>query len=435
MNKKGFTLVEVIVSFVLITAVSIALFRTTLTIQQRQKANIALSKFKALNLVLNNEIQYDFLTDKILSTSECGANCYDINFEKKGIVRITIDRSNGTIVYGSFKEKLPEEYTFYDDMTITSYISSTSGNNSYFALTIPVKSNYDPSLNSIKYMYQYDSNNPDIEINYINVTTTIDGDGLYLAGLIKTLANNGTVVSNPYSTINNNIVNFKRATESQYRSVKDSLTEDNRVSTTGTKFDLYMWFNVDTIYYYTEARYVGLSGNMAKVFAEMVGLVDISGLSDFKTTNVTDMNRMFQDSKSIVDLSPIANWDVSNVTDMTFMFGANDGSMAINSLEPLANWDVSNVESFNQTFNRCSNITSLNPIANWNVSRVTNMTQMFNWCGLTDALDIIDWDVRAVTNFTKMLDNNSSLPNNKKPIFILRPGVWDGVSTYIPNSN
>ena len=63
------------------------------------------------------------------------------------------------------------------------------------------------------------------------------------------------------------------------------------------------------------------------------------------------------------------------------------------------------------------------------------MTQMFNWCGLTDALDIIDWDVRAVTNFTKMLDNNSSLPNNKKPIFILRPGVWDGVSTYIPNSN
>ena len=167
MNKKGFTLIEVIVSFVLVTAISLALFKTVLAMQQRQKVNIALNQFKSFNLMINNEIQYDFLTDKILSTSACGTNCYDITFEKKGTVRITMNKEDGTITYGSFKEKLPVDYTFYDDMTITSYTSSTSGLNSYVVLTIPVKSNYEPNLSNIKYMYQYDSTKTgEVDLNY-----------------------------------------------------------------------------------------------------------------------------------------------------------------------------------------------------------------------------------------------------------------------------
>ncbi len=173
MNKKGFTLVEVIVSFVLVTAVSIALFRATVSIQQRQKANIALNSFKAFNLAINNEIQYDFLTDKILSTNACGTNCYDIQYESRGTIRITLDKENGIISYGPFKEKLPDDYTFYDNMTITNYSSASEGLNSYVALTIPVKSNYDPSLTSIKYMYEYDSAKSDeIDLNLPDMCVT-----------------------------------------------------------------------------------------------------------------------------------------------------------------------------------------------------------------------------------------------------------------------
>ena len=172
MNKRGFTLVEVIVSFVLITAVSLALFKPTLSIQEKQKENLAINSFKAFNLAINNEIQYDFLTDKILSTTPCGDSCYDIVFENRGTVRTTLNKEDGIITYGSFKEKLPSEYKFYDDMLITSYSSDNEGLNSYVVMTIPVKSNYEPNLSNIKYMYQYDKNNPNalVDLNLPNAS-------------------------------------------------------------------------------------------------------------------------------------------------------------------------------------------------------------------------------------------------------------------------
>ena len=172
MNKRGFTLVEVIVSFVLITAVSLALFKTTLSIQEKQKENLAINSFKAFNLAINNEIQYDFLTDKILSTTPCGDSCYDIVFENRGTVRTTLNKEDGIITYGSFKEKLPSDYKFYDNMLITSYSSDNEGLNSYVVMTIPVKSNYEPNLSNIKYMYQYDKNNPNalVDLNLPNAS-------------------------------------------------------------------------------------------------------------------------------------------------------------------------------------------------------------------------------------------------------------------------
>lgn len=173
MNKRGFTLVEVIVSFVLITAVSLALFRTTISIQEKQKENMAINSFKAFNIAINNEIQYDFLTDIILSTTSCGENCYDIVFKNRGTVRTTLDKEDGIITYGGFKEKLPDNYKFYGDMLITSYSSDNVGLNSYVVMTIPVKSNYEPNLSSIKYMYQYDKNNPDVSVD-LNLPSASD---------------------------------------------------------------------------------------------------------------------------------------------------------------------------------------------------------------------------------------------------------------------
>ena len=163
--KKGFTLIELIVSFTLITVVSISLFKTVLSVQQKQSQNIAINKFKAFQLLLNNEIENDFLKEEIESVNECGINCYDIEFKEIGIKRLSIDKVDNVITYGSFKEKLPDNYKLIDDITITKYESTTSGINSYIFLDIPIKSSLEPSLNSLKYMYTYDSTNKDISGN------------------------------------------------------------------------------------------------------------------------------------------------------------------------------------------------------------------------------------------------------------------------------
>lgn len=169
-NKKGFTLVELIVSFVLITVVSLALFKTVLSLQQKQQINISKNNYKAFILILNNNIQKDFLNDNIITVMSCGTNCYDIVYENKGSVRLSIDNTNNIIEYGDIKEKLPSDYKFIADIEFTSYINNLDGYNSFILLTIPVKSNYESNIDNIKYMYQYDSKVKEIELDSEVVT-------------------------------------------------------------------------------------------------------------------------------------------------------------------------------------------------------------------------------------------------------------------------
>ena len=142
--KKGFTLVELLVSLVLITILSLALFKTVVNIQEKQMQNIAINKFKAFETALNSEIEQDFLKDKITEITECGKNCYNIEYKNRGTVKISIDTDNNTITYGTLKEKIPDDYRLYSDMTITKYESEIEGVNSYIYLDIPINSSLEP---------------------------------------------------------------------------------------------------------------------------------------------------------------------------------------------------------------------------------------------------------------------------------------------------
>jgi len=179
-NKRGFTLVELLVSFVLITAVSFALFRTVLSLQQKQQVNLAKNKYKAFTTVLNNTLQKDFLTDKVLSITDCGTNCYEIIYEKNGNIQLTLDRENNTVTYGSTKQELPGDYKFYDDMNVRTYNNpNTNGLDSFVIISLPIKSSLSPELEEIKYMYQYDNAQNDTyvdpSIEYSTLLVNLDG--------------------------------------------------------------------------------------------------------------------------------------------------------------------------------------------------------------------------------------------------------------------
>ena len=84
------------------------------------------------------------------------------------------------------------------------------------------------------------------------------------------------------------------------------------------------------------------------------------------------MSWTFKDCENLLNISGLTNWDVSNVTNMEYMFS------------------------------NCNNITNLSPLANWNVSNVTNMNTMFSSCkNLTDASGINAWGTRLNPNLTK----------------------------------
>ncbi|WP_312980688.1 BspA family leucine-rich repeat surface protein, partial [Leuconostoc falkenbergense] len=129
--------------------------------------------------------------------------------------------------------------------------------------------------------------------------------------------------------------------------------------------------------------------------------IDID-LTDFKTTNVTNMADMFRSSRlTSLDLSA---WNVTKVQTFDFMFDSSH-LMTLN----LSTWGVDRTAtnvSMSSMFRNCGDI-NFN-WTNFKTSNVTAMYGMFDESRLT-SLDLSDWDVTKVQYFGRMFYNATNL--------------------------
>lgn len=214
-KNNAFTIVELLVCFVLITIVSVSLFKTVLSLQKKQQRNVSYNSYIAFASTLNSLIQKDFLSKTIISFDTCGDNCYDITYEGETTTRLSIDNSTGILIYGSNKGQIPKNYKFEGNMSIdnTTVSNVDNGFDSILTLNIPIKSTFNDEINNLKYVYQ--CNELD---NYITDGLKIWYDGIKnsesghdsssttwknLAGSTYT----GTLVNNP--TWGENYLNFE----------------------------------------------------------------------------------------------------------------------------------------------------------------------------------------------------------------------------------
>lgn len=157
-----------------------------------------------------------------------------------------------------------------------------------------------------------------------------------------------------------------------------------------------------------------------------------SEITQWNTSNVTDMRRFFQGATAFNQ--NIGAWNVSNVTLMTLMF---NGATAFN--QNIGAWNVSNVTTmmgmfqnataFNNagsssinnwntsaltsTHNMFSSATSFNqPIGSWDVSKVTTMNSMLSGVGMTFNQNIGSWNLSSCTNLNYMFTNNTAFNQN-----------------------
>ncbi|BDR56003.1 BspA family leucine-rich repeat surface protein [Xylocopilactobacillus apis] len=129
-------------------------------------------------------------------------------------------------------------------------------------------------------------------------------------------------------------------------------------------------------------------------FADNYRGVEIVGLAQLDTSQVTDMNSMFSGRFSSLDVS---HFDTSNVTDMSGMFS---GCYALTSLD-LTHFDTSNVTDMSQMF-KGSGLTSLD-LSHFDTSQVTDMSEMFSGC-LIPILNVTPLVTSNVTNMRGMFD-------------------------------
>ena len=174
--------------------------------------------------------------------------------------------------------------------------------------------------------------------------------------------------------------------------------------------------------------YGGLDeGKLISMKSMFAGCENLEGvdLSNFNTSNVTDMGQMFSQCQSLTSLD-LSNFNTSNVTDMGQMFSQ---CQSLTSLD-LSNFNTSNVTDMGQMFSQCQSLTSLD-LSNFNTSNVTDMSFMFFSCQRLTSLDVSNFDISNVTSMDYIFASMYSMqsikifPNSSWEIDLPRTPMYD----------
>lgn len=120
-------------------------------------------------------------------------------------------------------------------------------------------------------------------------------------------------------------------------------------------------------------------------------------VSNFNTTNITDMDSMFHACTNLTSLD-LSNFNTSKVTDMNDMFY---GCRRLTSLD-VSSFNTENVTNMTRMFSYCDELTNLD-LSNFNTFNVTTMNNMFSYCyGLETLTFTNKFVVLKVTDVSQM---------------------------------
>ena len=142
------------------------------------------------------------------------------------------------------------------------------------------------------------------------------------------------------------------------------------------------------------------------MFRNFSNLNNITGLSKFDTSRVTEMTSMFAVNFSLENISGLENWDVSSVETMFGMFLCEAFHCSIATLDPLKNWNKSNVTNMGSMFDNQESLIDASGINFWNISKVTNFDKMF-----AIQVDEGEYTLNLVHSTFKYIDENNKKIN------------------------
>lgn len=142
--------------------------------------------------------------------------------------------------------------------------------------------------------------------------------------------------------------------------------------------------------------------NMYGMFLGTSNLVSLD-LSNFDTSNVTRMASMFQEARSLTNLD-LSTFNTSRLSDMGSMF---DQAVNLTNLD-LSNFNTSNVSSMENMFYGARNLTNIN-LSNFETSNVTTMYGMFSGTSNIKNLNLSSFDTSKVSSMTQMFNSMKSL--------------------------
>ena len=460
MNKKGFTLVELLAVIAIVSVLgtvaviaSVKIYndniKKSMIVQENNVAEVSRTyledycldplddTYKCPESYENNtETKYICLSD--LQDNVKGNYVTKVNYKKKdckGI--ITFSKNNDgeyvnskTYLYCNYSDK-NNKYEYVTDETLdtTKYprcnIYSGSSNDTTTTTTKKIETacTYDGELKqgaeyvNGQYTYRY------MQQGKWSNTTDLNWGNMYYQGWGVQLTDKGStdpVTTRLCTSINNEPV----------VSMTNMFFKSNSISIDLSDFDTSKIINMEYMFSISQAIMLDLSSfdtsnvtNMLSMFSYSQATT-IKGLEKFNTKKVTNMHYMFAGSSATtLDLS---SFDTSNVTYMSGMFQGSSATV----IKGLENFNTSKVTSMGVMFAGSKPLTL--DLSNFDTSKVTNMTGMFEYCDATtikglekfntsnvtsmdgmfmganiDVLNLSNFDTSKVTNMREMFKDSS----------------------------
>ena len=182
--------------------------------------------------------------------------------------------------------------------------------------------------------------------------------------------------------------------------------EKNIVSTVDSPYPIYMWYEEGTIYWWSEAKRPNLNKDASFMFGYMKNLANIYDLKRLDSSDTINIESMLYNDTSLSDLSGLREWNTENITNMNTTFS----SLSITNLDDLENWNTSNVKTLGGTFSNLKKLETLTGLKNWDTSSVTYMLSTFSANTMITSLEGLEnWDTSSVENITSLFYGNTNL--------------------------
>lgn len=183
-RQKGFTVVELIVSFSLTLVVILLLFQVIISLKELYVKDGVKTELMAKQSIMTQKIMDDFDRKKMETATRCGDDCLNFSFSDNTTSQLTIDRAKGVFHYGDYTTKLVGDSDFG---TIhignqTTLNVAKGKKDSMIQIEIPIHNRNLKGDYGVKVVYQYDSRTT--SIGDLNSNQEITGkEQIFLYGL------------------------------------------------------------------------------------------------------------------------------------------------------------------------------------------------------------------------------------------------------------
>lgn len=180
-NNKGFTIIELAVSFVLVATISLTLLQLVLSLKEIYLSGEVKTTLLNKQGIMTKNIYDDINNKGVISISSCGLSCLRFTYNDFSSKDLIVDPGNKTVTYGDYTMKLTND-SYFGELVFKNEESSsllTTDDDSVFKIDIPIKSKLmndeDFGFHIVK---TYNHNYLDV-----NTSTDIENTKLTLSGI------------------------------------------------------------------------------------------------------------------------------------------------------------------------------------------------------------------------------------------------------------